>query len=60
VICKHFLHLNLVAQKVQPLAELKDEPRDYVLTTGFFTSVILSLKDVMKELVETARSAASS
>ena len=41
-----------VIEKAQSLPELKDEPGDYVLTTGFSTSVILSLKDNIKELVE--------
>jgi hydroxylamine reductase len=41
-----------VIEKAKSLPELNDEPGDYVLTTGFSKSVILSLKDKIKELVE--------
>lgn len=40
-----------VIAKARSLPELKDEPGDYELTTGFSTSVILSLKDKIKQLV---------
>lgn len=40
-----------VIAKAKSLPELKDEPGDYELTTGFSTSVILSLKDEIKQLV---------
>lgn len=38
-------------EKAKSLPELKDEPGEYVLSTGFSTSVILSLKDKIKQLV---------
>jgi len=41
-----------VIEKAKSLPELVDEPGDYVLTTGFSKSVILSLKDKIKELVD--------
>ncbi len=41
-----------VIEKARSLPALKDEPGDYVLTTGFSTSVILSLSDKIKQLVE--------
>lgn len=40
-----------VIAKARSLPELKDEPGDYELTTGFSTSVILSLKDKIMQLV---------
>jgi len=43
---------TLVIEKAKSLPELNDEPGDYVLTTGFSKSVILSLKDKIKGLVE--------
>lgn len=42
---------RVVIEKAQSLPELKDDPGEYVLTTGFSTSVILSLKDKIKQLV---------
>lgn len=42
---------SAVIEKARSLPELKDEPGDYVLTTGFSTSVILSLKDKIRQLV---------
>lgn len=44
-----------VIEKAKSLPELDDEPGDYVLTTGFSKSVILSLKDKIKELVEAGK-----
>jgi hydroxylamine reductase len=41
-----------VIAKAKSLPELPEEPGDYVLTTGFSTSVILSLKDKIKQLVQ--------
>jgi hydroxylamine reductase len=41
-----------VIDKARSLPLLKDEPGDYELTTGFSTSVILSLKDKIKQLVQ--------
>jgi hydroxylamine reductase len=41
-----------VIAKARSLPELKDEPGDYELTTGFSTSIILSLKDKIKQLVQ--------
>ncbi|VVB62661.1 Hydroxylamine reductase [uncultured archaeon] len=43
---------SAVIAKARSLPELKDEPGDYELTTGFSTSVILSLKDKIKQLVQ--------
>lgn len=41
-----------VIEKARSMPELKDEPGEYVLSTGFSTSVILSLKDKIKQLVQ--------
>jgi hydroxylamine reductase len=41
-----------VIAKAKSLPELPEEPGDYVLTTGFSTSVILSLKDKIKQVVQ--------
>jgi hydroxylamine reductase len=41
-----------VIEKARSLPALKDEPGEYALTTGFSTSVVLSLKDKIKQLVE--------
>ncbi|MGA7470064.1 MAG: hydroxylamine reductase [Halobacteriota archaeon] len=41
-----------VIAKAQSLPELPDKPGDYVLTTGFSASVVLSLADTIKQLVE--------
>ncbi|MDD1742465.1 MAG: hydroxylamine reductase [Methanotrichaceae archaeon] len=43
---------SAVIEKAKSLPELKDEPGNYVLTTGFSTSIILSLKDKIKQLVQ--------
>jgi len=43
---------SAVIDKARSLPELKDEPGDYILTTGFSTSVVLSLKDKIKDLVQ--------
>ena len=43
---------SAVIAKARSLPELKDEPGDFELTTGFSTSVILSLKDKIKQLVQ--------
>jgi hydroxylamine reductase len=43
---------SAVIEKARSLPELKDEPGDYVLTTGFSTSVIVSLKDKIRQLVQ--------
>lgn len=43
---------SAVIDKAKSLPLLKDEPGDYELTTGFSTSVILSLKDKIKQLVQ--------
>lgn len=43
---------SAVIDKARSLPELKDEPGDYVLTTGFSSSVVLSLKDKIKDLVQ--------
>lgn len=42
-------------EKVLSLPELPEEPGETVLTTGFGASTILSLKDKIKELVETGK-----
>lgn len=42
---------SALIEKAKSLPELKDEPGDTVLTTGFSASVVLSLKDKIKELV---------
>ncbi len=44
-----------VIEKAKSLPELKDEPGGYELSTGFSTSVILSLKDKIKQLVQDGR-----
>ena len=44
-----------VIEKARLLPELDDEPGDYVLTTGFSKSAVLSLKDKIKELVDTGK-----
>jgi hydroxylamine reductase len=41
-----------VIAKAQSLPELPDAPGEYVLTTGFSASVVLSLADKIKQLVE--------
>ena len=41
-----------VIEKARLLPELDDKPGDYVLTTGFSKSAVLSLKDKIKELVD--------
>ena len=41
-----------VIAKAQSLPQLPDKPGDYVLTTGFSASVVLSLADIIKQLVE--------
>jgi hydroxylamine reductase len=43
---------SAVIAKARSLPELEDESGDYELTTGFSTSVILSLKDKIKQLVQ--------
>jgi hydroxylamine reductase len=43
---------SAVIAKARSLPELKDEPGEYELTTGFSTSVIISLKDKIKQLVQ--------
>jgi len=40
-----------VIKKAESLPELEEKPGDVVLTTGFSTSAVLSLKDKIKELV---------
>jgi hydroxylamine reductase len=42
---------SAVTAKAKSLPQLPDEPGDCILTTGFSTSVILSLKDKIKQLV---------
>lgn len=44
-----------VMEKAKTLPELEDEPGDVILTTGFSKSVVLSLKDKIKQLVEAGR-----
>jgi len=44
-----------VIEKTKSLPELDDEPGDYVLITGFSRSVVLSLKDKIKELVNAGK-----
>jgi len=44
-----------VIAKAQSLPELPDAPGEYVLTTGFSASVVLSLADKIKQLVEAGR-----
>lgn len=42
-------------EKAKSLPELKEEPEETTLTTGFGASTILSLKDRIKELFETGK-----
>jgi hydroxylamine reductase len=42
-------------EKAKSLPELPDKPGDYTLTTGFSASVVLSLADKIKELVEAGK-----
>jgi hydroxylamine reductase len=42
---------SAVIAKAKSLPQLPEEPGDYILTTGFSASVILSLKDKIKQLV---------
>jgi hydroxylamine reductase len=42
---------SAVIAKAKSLPQLPEEPGDYILTTGFSVSVILSLKDKIKQLV---------
>ncbi|MEW5766726.1 MAG: hydroxylamine reductase [bacterium] len=44
-----------VIEKAKSLPELDEAAGDIVLTTGFSTSVVLSLKDKIKELVKTGK-----
>lgn len=44
-----------VIAKAQSLPELPEKPGDYVLTTGFSASVVLSLADKIKQLVEAGK-----
>jgi len=44
-----------VIEKAKSLPELEEEPGDVVLTTGFSTSVVLSLAGKIKELVEAGK-----
>jgi hydroxylamine reductase len=44
-----------VIQKAKSLPELEEKPGDVVLTTGFSKSVVLSLKDKIKDLVQTGK-----
>ena len=44
-----------MVEKAKTLPELPEEPGDVVLTTGFSTSVVLSLKDKIKSLVEAGK-----
>jgi hydroxylamine reductase len=44
-----------VIEKAKSLPELDEKPGDVVLTTGFSKSVILSLKDKIKQLVEAGK-----
>jgi hydroxylamine reductase len=44
-----------VIAKAQSLPELPDAPGEYVLTTGFSASVVLSLADKIKQLVEAGK-----
>jgi len=44
-----------VIEKAKMLPELDTKPGEVVLTTGFSKSVVLSLKDKIKELVETGK-----
>ena len=44
-----------VIKKAKTLPELEEKPGDVVLTTGFSKSVVLSLKDRIKQLVEAGK-----
>jgi len=44
-----------VIEKAKSLPELEEEPGNVVLTTGFSKSVVLSLKDKIKQLVEAGK-----
>jgi len=44
-----------VIEKARSLPELEEKPGDVVLTTGFSKSVVLSLKDKIKQLVEAGK-----
>ena len=44
-----------VIEKANSLPELEEKPGDLVLTTGFSKSVVLSLKDKIKQLVEAGK-----
>ena len=44
-----------VIEKARSLPELEEKPGDVILTTGFSTSTVLSLKDKIKELVEAGK-----
>ena len=44
-----------VIEKAKSLPELEEKPGDVVLTTGFSKSVVLSLKDKIKQLVEAGK-----
>jgi len=44
-----------VIERAKSLPELDEEPGDVVLTTGFSKSVVLSLKDKIKQLVEAGK-----
>ncbi len=44
-----------VIEKAKSLPEIEEEPGEVALMTGFSTSVVLSLKDKIKELVETGK-----
>jgi len=44
-----------VIQKAKSLPELEEKPGNITLTTGFSTSVVLSLKDKIKQLVEAGK-----
>ena len=44
-----------VIEKAKSLPKLEEKPGDVTLTTGFSKSVVLSLKDKIKQLVETGK-----
>jgi len=44
-----------VIEKAKSLPELNDNPGDYVLSTGFSKSAVLSLKDKIKQLVDAGK-----
>jgi len=44
-----------VIEKAKSLPELEEKPGDVVLTTGFSKSVVLSLKDKIKQLVQAGK-----